>query len=237
MIDSGSFLKRSASDSRSDPRSDPRKIVIAVAHPLLRAGIRAIIDNELDLAVVGEAGHGNEAIRVINEQRPDLVLFDSSFSEPTIVGAMSELMLTTQGARVLVLTDAASPGNILQYLKLGARGVIAADATPHQLISGIRALSRGEFWLNGRATLDVVDAVHQLEEEKEQSDPLNQFNLTRREREVLGHLVEGLTNQELARTLGISPQTVKRHVSNILGETATSDRLELILLALSGHGI
>ena len=131
----------------------------------------------------------------------------------------------------MLLTGEIDRRNLLEALQLGARGVLLKETVAVEVVECLRAVMRGEHWLNGKSVHNLVQVLRSLMAEAEQ--PKNRFGLTAREIAVVGFIVEGCTNKDIARECGIAEETVKRHLKNIFDKTGVSSRLELAMFALN----
>ncbi|MGN8026632.1 response regulator [Microbacterium sp. 22242] len=198
------------------------RIVLVDDHPVVRAGLRALLESAEDLVVVGEAANADDACRSVAEQRPDVVLMDLSLGdgEGGIV-ATARIRTLPDPPAVLVLTTYDSESDILRALDAGAAGYLLKDAPPAELFAGIHAVSRGE-----PALAPSVAAV--LMRRASSPEP----RMTEREVEVLELLADGLGNRELAKTLFVSEATVKSHLSHIYAKLGVDTRAGAVAAAI-----
>jgi DNA-binding NarL/FixJ family response regulator len=206
-----------------------RTIVVADDVPVVRLGVRILIDNEPGWQLAGEATNGREALELVRARSPDLLLLDLEMPEMTGLEVLEALSAESRDTKVAVLTGAAETRNVLRSFELGARGVIAKDVPPLEILEGIRAVFDGDYWLAGRKVPNLVETIERLREDA--SEPFRKFGLTPRETEIVAEIVKGLTNKELALKFGIREDTIKRHLSNIFDKVGASHRLELVLFA------
>ncbi len=200
------------------------RVLIADDHRMVRKGLAILIEGTDDLALVGEASNGREAVRLCTELRPDVVLMDLIMPEMDGVEAIRIIHQTCAHVQVVALTSYKDDTLVQSALQAGAVGYLLKDASVDDLIAAIRAAH------DGKPTLSL-EAMQALLQGKTQPPPLGD-DLTAREREVLAALVEGLTNRQIAIQLGISPYTVNAHVSSILSKLNASSRTEAVALAL-----
>lgn len=198
------------------------RIVLVDDHPVVRAGLRALIGAQDDLSVVGEAYDLTSAERVVARQRPDVVLMDLSLGDGP-GGAEVTALLTSlpEPPRVLVLTTYDTEADILRALDAGAHGYLLKDAPPEQLWSGIRSTARGETVLASSVTATLVRRASS-------PGPV----VTEREVEVLELLSRGLGNREMARELFVSEATVKSHLSHIYTKLGVETRAGAVAAAI-----
>jgi two-component system, NarL family, response regulator NreC len=208
------------------------RIVIADDHGVLRAGLRALLNAEPDLQVVGEAGDGNEALRVAAEKRPDVVLLDLSMPGPNGIEVTRELRRQWPEAKVLILTVHEDEGLLQEGIRSGASGYIVKRAVESELINAIRAVSQGEMYVHPAMTRALVRGLAPRSVE----DPALANPLTRRELDVLRLVVQGNTNRQIADALGLSVRTVESHRANMMGKLDLTSRVELVRYAME-HGL
>lgn len=204
--------------------------MIADDVPVVRLGVRRLIEAEPELQLVGEARDGRETLDMVRESPPDLLLLDLDMPKLSGLEVMEELGPDFGGTKIAVLTGVAESKDVLKSFELGARGVIAKDVSPQEILQGIRAVFDGQYWLAGRSISNLVTTLEQLREDA--ARPFRKFGLTPRESEIVAEIVKGMTNRELAEKLNISEDTIKRHLSNIFDKVGASHRLELVLFAI-----
>lgn len=205
------------------------RIVVADDHALVLAGIRKLLDSEPDFAVVGEATTAAEAVHLTLTLRPDILLLDVAMPGESGLTAL-EGVARVPGLRTMLLTAGVDEHERARAFRLGARGILLKDAATDLLFDGIRAVMRGEYWMWRSATSTPTFERDEPDETRRPAEPAQ--TLTKRERDVLKHVVEGCTNREVAIRLGIGEDTVKHHVSNLFDKTGASTRVELALFAI-----
>ena len=182
--------------------------------------------------VVGEASDGDEAITQTLELLPDILLLDLSMPRMPGLEAMRAIMSGSPRVKILLLTATISTQQIIEALQIGARGIVTKDALIDQLTNAIDAVMQGDYWINGQRVVNLVGALHDLMQ-KAAVPERKTYGLTPRELEVVGCIVEGCSNRDIAKQFAISEETVKRHLSNIFDKTGVSTRLELALFAIA----
>lgn len=206
------------------------RVVLADDHRMMREGIRALLEREDDIEVVGEAADGREAVRLATQLCPDVVVMDVSMPLLNGIEATRQIRRDCPGARVLTLTVHETKDYVAQLLAAGASGYIIKRAGGDELVSAIRAVQRGEAFLHPSiAKLVIEDYVRRLKAGEGLSA---QEVLTDREREILQLIAEGYTNREIADSLHLSIKTVQNHRSNIMHKLDLHDRGELIKYAI-----
>jgi DNA-binding NarL/FixJ family response regulator len=202
------------------------RIVLVDDHAVVRTGLAQLLDGSEGIEVVGAAATGAEAVVVVRDTRPDVVLMDLQMPEMDGVAATRRLLAETPGTQVLVLTSYSDAERIVAALDAGAVGYLLKDADPEEIISGVRAVSRGESPLHPRAARTLLTA--------RSASPTS--GLTPRELEVLGLVREGLANKQIARRLGISERTVKAHLTSTFARIGVVDRTQAAVWA-ERHGV
>ena len=200
--------------------TDRIRIVIVDDHAMLRAGLEQLLGGEADLEVVGKAASGDEAVTVVRELRPDVVLMDLQMPGVDGVSATREIV-SEELADVLVLTSYSDAERIVGALDAGALGYLLKDAEPEEVLRGIRAVARGESPIDPKAARELLGARRTTAA----------ADLTPRESEVLALVRQGLANKQIARRLGISERTVKAHLTSTFQRIGVVDRTQAALWA------
>ena len=210
------------------------RVLLADDQVLLRAGLRVLIDGAPDLEVVGEASSGQEAVRLARETRPDVVLMDIRM--PGTDGLAATRMITgaedMADVRVLVLTTFEIDEYVFQALRAGASGFLGKGAEPAELIAAIQVVARGDSLLSPAATKSLIARFLASGGEEPDNEPSAALAaLTEREREVVALVAGGLSNDEIASHLVVSPATVKTHVNRAMTKLGAHDRAQLVIAA------
>ena len=198
------------------------RLLIVDDHPVVRDGLRGMLERQADFEIVGEAGNGRQAVRLVEELLPDIVLMDLRMPEMDGVAALGEIKSNQPQVQVLVLTTYDSDADILPAIEAGASGYLLKDSSREELYAGIRAAARGETVLAPSVAARLVSRMRAADEEQ----------LSSREIEVLQLVAEGESNSEIAEQLHISQATVKSHLVNIFGKLGVSDRTAAVTAAL-----
>jgi DNA-binding NarL/FixJ family response regulator len=212
--------------------SEAIRILIAEDQAIVRAGFRALLDAEPDMAVVAEAAGGRDAVARARETRPDLVVMDVRM--PELDGLEATRQITDDPAlastRVLVLTTFEIDEYVFGALRAGASGFLLKGGEPNDLLAAVRIVAGGESLLAPSVTRRLISAyVSRPEPAAPRSTRLD--DLTPRELEVLALVARGMSNHEIAGALHLSPLTAKTHVSRILGKLGARDRVQLVIAA------
>lgn len=210
------------------------RIVIADDHPVVRLGVRNILASQPDFHVIGEASDGDEAVALIRELHPDVLLLDLSMPRMPGLDALRELTDAAPYLRTILLTSEIQKRQVVEALQLGARGIVLKTAVLDDLIASIRSVAAGHYWLRGGEVINLVSVLTELVADAMPMAPQT-FGLTPRELDVVRLVVQGGTNRDIASSLKIGEETVKRHLTNAFDKTGVSNRLELALFAMHHH--
>lgn len=208
------------------------RVLIADDHPVVRVGLRNMLQADSTVKVVGEAADGMQALEMARSLQPDILLLDLAMPNVAGMEALREMTARNLNTRTIVLTGLIDKRQVLEALQLGARGVVLKDAVIEHLSACIRAVMQGQYWLEGRPVQNLVQVLRDLTAQTA-PPPRKTFGLTARELEVVTLITEGCTNKDIAKSFGISEETVKRHLTNIFNKLGVGNRLELALFALN----
>ncbi len=211
---------------------DQVHILIADDHPVFRFGLRKLLEAEPGLLVVGEAADGEEALKMVRQLKPELLLLDMSMPKMQGLDALRGLSESEFHPLTIVLTASIAREQVIEALQLGAHGIVMKHSATDLLIKSIRSVMAGQYWLGHESISDLVQVLRRVTFQQPDSKTRQDFRITPREKEVVGLIVAGYTNNDLAQKLGISKQTAKRHVTNIFDKLGVSNRLELVLFAI-----
>jgi two-component system response regulator NreC len=201
------------------------RILLADDHSVVRRGFRLILESQTDLEVVGEASNGREAVQLAEDLQPDVVVMDVSMPELNGIEATRRISEVAMRTRVLALSMHKDAVYVREILRAGAKGYLLKDAADHDLLSAVRAVSRGEGYLSPAVSESVLTDYR-----KHVTNPIDL--LTSREREVLQMIAEGRTNKEIANSLNLSVYTVEAHRGRIMEKLNLHSSSELVRFAL-----
>lgn len=212
------------------------RIVIADDQPLLRTGFKALIESAPDLAVVGEAGDGREAVRLVKAARADLVLMDIRM--PLLDGLAATRLITQDedlaGVKVLILTTFEIDEYVFEALRAGASGFLGKGVDADELLHAVRTVSRGDALLSPAATRSLISrflAIPAAPQPLDETACRGLEALTDRERQITTLVASGLSNDKIAAQLVLSPATVKTHVNRAMMKVGARDRAQLVVFA------
>jgi len=209
---------------------EPIRIVTVDDQPLIRFGFRMMLEAEEDLDVVGEAADGAEAITLARELDPDVMLMDVRMPGVDGIAATRNILEAHPAVRILVLTTFDLDEYAFSALRAGASGFLLKDAHPHELVTAIRSVHRGDAVTSPRVTRRMLELVAARLPHGD-ADRLEAVALTDREHDVLLAIAEGLNNTEIAERLFVTESTVKTHVGRVLAKIGARDRVHAVIFA------
>lgn len=212
---------------------DPIRILIADDHPLFRDGVVHSLNNEPDLAVVGQAGSGEEAFRLAAETMPDVLLLDIAMPGQGGIEAACRIAAACPFVQIIMLTVSEDQDDLMNALKAGARGYVLKGVSARELANIVRTVAAGEVYISPALASGILFEMTY----DRPVDPL--ADLTDREREILRLVGEGLTNREIGECLHLAEKTIKHYMTNVLQKLQVRSRVEAALLiqerALKNH--
>jgi DNA-binding NarL/FixJ family response regulator len=214
-----------------EPLSDVR-IVIADDHEVVRIGLAALLDRQAGFRVVGEASSGVEAVELVRQHRPDVVVMDIRMPDGSGTDACRRITSELPGTAVVMLTSYADEAALFASIAAGASGYVLKRIGSRELVDAVRAVAAGQSSLDPAVTGSVLNRLRkaqQLEEGGAFAD------LTEQERRVLARLAQGSSNREIAATLDLAEKTVRNYVSSILGKLALTSRSQAAGFAIRNH--
>ena len=203
-------------------------VVIAEDHPIFRDGLRRLLSLDPGFRIVGEAADPHTAVALVLEHGPDILLLDLAMPDGGGLVALRELSKADVGTRAIILTAAIDRDDELAAVQLGARGILTKETTTELLLKCMRCVLDGQYWLRQRTVGDLIGALT-----KQRAGSPEATALTPREIDIVAAIVDGASNREIAEQFGVSPQTVKNHLSSIFDKLGVSNRLELALYAVN----
>ena len=203
------------------------RILICDDHAVVRRGLRSLVSVKPEMELVGEAVDGEEAVAMAKKLNPDVIIMDLVMPRKDGVTAISEIKKKNHDARILVLTSFSDDKNVFSAIKAGASGYLLKDSSPEDLLQAIHDVYQGKSSLHPVIAQKVIQEMHQPTNLPPTDDPLST-----REVEVLQNVAQGMSNQEIARTLKIKEGTVRIHVGNILNKLQLANRTQAALYAL-----
>ncbi|TVP56028.1 MAG: DNA-binding response regulator [Gemmatimonadales bacterium] len=210
--------------------SDPIRVLLADDHAIFRAGLRALIELEDDVVLVGEAPDGDAAVDRALELKPDVIVMDLSMPGTNGLEATRRIAALDIGVKILVLTVHAEEEYLVPVVDAGASGYLTKSSADTDLMEAIRVVARGEVYLPARATTLLLKQYRTNEDDPDQGQGLR--DLSAREREVLALTAEGFSSSEIGKKLYISPKTVDTYRSRIMQKLGLNHRSELVRFAL-----
>ncbi len=205
------------------------RVVIADDHVVLLESLSMLLQSQPDFEVVGKAVNGNQAVELVHQQSPDVLVLDLFMPESDGFEVLRTLERADTRVAAVVLTASESQPDYVQVVKLGARGLVLKADDPQKLFDAIRTVAAGDLAFSNDIANQVVSAMAT----EPHSEPTSLARLSERERQIALLVARGLKNKDIAGELTISENTVKRHLQSIFSKTGTRDRLELAVLAVT----
>jgi two-component system, NarL family, nitrate/nitrite response regulator NarL len=207
----------------------PIRILIADDHPILRDGLRKLLEVEPDFIVAGEACNGHEALQMTRQLEPDMLLLDLVMPGVPCLEVLRSLTATPLPTRTILLTASIDRDEIVKALQLGARGIVMKDSASQLLMKAIRLVMAGQYWIGHEGVTGLIETFRtQMFDAMERP-----YGLTARELEIVTTVTTGFSNKEIAQRLSLSEETVKHHLTKIFSKLGVTNRLELALFAIS----
>ena len=204
-------------------------IILADDHPIVRRGLRSVLEAEKNFSLIGEAGDGLEAVRMVENLQPDILITDMMMPGLTGLEVTRQVRYRVPKTKIIILSMHASESYVLEALRNGANGYVLKDTVSEELVEAIRDVIAGRRYLSSQLSERAIETYIL----KAESTPEDSYDsLTTREREVLKLAAEGSTNNEIAERLFISPRTAETHRANLMKKLALSNHTELIRYAI-----
>jgi DNA-binding NarL/FixJ family response regulator len=213
------------------------RLLIAEDQPVVRTGLRAVLETASDIEIVGEAADGQEAVQRAIELSPDVIISELRLPKSDGLAILRTLQSRALPTKFLLFTSSDNKEDFIEAMKLGCCGILPKDAPPALIIKSIQKVHAGEIWLDSNTTAAVIRqfaspteaaAAHVAAATK----PRERAQLSQREREIIVLIAQGYKNKEIAEKMFITEQTVKNHLHNVFDKLGVSDRLELALYAI-----
>ncbi|MFV3414239.1 two-component system response regulator NarL [Pseudomonas nitroreducens] len=211
------------------PTDDRARILLVDDHPMMRKGVVQLLEFEDDLDVVGEAGSGEEALRMAAELEPDMILLDLNMKGMTGLDTLRAMRENGEDARIVVFTVSDDRNDVINVLRAGADGYLLKDMEPERLLEHIRQAATGQLTISPQLTQVLAQAL------RGDDRPKGIEELTDRERQILRQLAHGYSNKMIARKLDITEGTVKVHVKRVLHKLGMRSRVEAAVWAVENH--
>jgi DNA-binding NarL/FixJ family response regulator len=219
------------SDTAISETQDELRVLLVDDHDLFRTGLRNLLEEQGGLQVLGEAANGAEAVRLVRELAPDVVVMDLNMPAMSGVEATRHITALSPLTRVIVLTISDEDGDVMDAIVAGACGYLLKDASIRDVVNGIRAAAVGASLISPTIASKVLQQVRASTSDTEMADTIR-ADLSDRELEVLKLIANGKDNAQIAAVLVISPKTVKNHISNILMKLQISNRIQAAVYAV-----
>lgn len=210
----------------------PASILLIDDHPLLRQGIKQLVDMEDDIEIVGEASNAADGICIATELEPDLILMDLNMPEMNGIEALKKLREQNISSRIVMFTVSDQEDDVVAALRAGADGYLLKDMEPEDMLARVKEAALGKMVISDRLTTLLAEALRS--NKSRQSDRPDFDSLTPREKDILRLIAEGLSNKMIGRKLDISDGTVKVHVKHLLKKLNLHSRVEVAVWAVEG---
>jgi two-component system nitrate/nitrite response regulator NarL len=211
------------------------RILIVDDHTIFRAGVISLLSGQPEFEVIGEASDGDEALKILEKLKPDILLLDLCMPKKGGIEVLAALAKSGSSLRTIVLSAGAEGKEVSRAFELGARGLVLKDSAATILFKSIHAVMAGQYWIEKKSVSSLIQTLTHYGDTEKSGKPKN-YGLTPREMEMIQEVVSGYSNKEIAGRYRISEQTVKHHITNIFNKLGVYNRLELALFAFH-HGI
>ncbi len=212
------------------------KVLLVEDHAVVRTGLRLLLESRPEIRVVGEASGRNQCLQLVQQTAPDLVLLDLDLGEESGLDFLSEIVSASPACKVLLLTASRDERVYEEAVAAGALGIVHKETAAEVLLEAIEQVAQGRTWLDPGLTARVLQRLARGRSAQPEGETARIAALTRREREIVQAIGEGLKNREIGERLFISETTVRHHLTSIFSKLEVSDRLELLIYAYR-HGL
>ncbi|PLX98396.1 MAG: DNA-binding response regulator [Desulfuromonas sp.] len=209
-----------------------KRVLIVDDHPLFREGLKSLINRSLEYVSAGEAGSAEDAIAMVADLKPDLITMDISLPGKSGIDACREITRQLPNAQILIVSMHPKFEFIAEAFKAGARGYVVKEATSSRLIEAMDTLLRGEMYLDGGISVEIIAKLMGSNNEKASSEEESYELLTPREQQIMRLIVEGHTTKAIATQLDLSPKTVENHRANLMKKLDVHSKMELVRYAV-----
>ncbi len=210
----------------------PIRVIIADDHPVVRIGVRNVLAAHGHFSVIAESENGEQAVQQCIDFHPDVLLLDVQMPNSSSIDTLRKVANGAPDTRILLLTGSIQAEQLAEAFNAGSRGIVLKSALTEQIATALHAVMEGYYWAEGRRIDHLAGVLAELKLQVRQESN-ERFNLTRRELEVVGLIVKGFSNRDIAKQFNLSEETVKRHLSNTFEKLNISTRLELAIFALA----
>ena len=208
------------------------RIVLADHQLIFRDGMKSLLESQPDFAIVGEVGNATQALRLVRDLHPDVLVLDMAMPGGGLA-VLKKLTAMPQPVRVIALAAAADRETMMTALSNGARGVIGRETTAAMLVKSIRTATTDQYWIGRDDVGFIVEQMRRLTQQAEAEQHAKKFRLTRREMDIVTAVAAGESNKGIAERLSLSEDTVKHHVSHVFDKLGVYSRLELAVFAIN----
>ncbi len=208
------------------------RVLIADKHAMFREALSCVLAQQTDLRLAGEAADGAQVLERVKTLKPDILLLDLELPLLSGTGVLQVLAREPQQTRTILLIDSAEQDDLVEALKLGARGILSKQTTPALLFKCIRTVAAGQFWIGQENITSLIDHLRARPAQPAPPPQSIGVELTRRESEIVASIIDGATNKQIAQSLSISEQTVKHHLTSVFAKVGVTNRLELAMVAM-----
>jgi DNA-binding NarL/FixJ family response regulator len=208
-----------------------KKILVVDDHPMFREGIKSIIARNPQLEVVGEAGEGKAALKLVEDLRPDMVLLDVSLPDMNGIDLIQDIKKVLPQTRILMISMHTKLEYLTSAFQAGATGYVVKDAPSEKILQALDLVSRGEYFLDTLVARQIVERLAEFPDRQAKVTDAAYGSLTPREQEILRLTAEGQSKNKIAAHLGISPRTVENHRANLMAKLDLHSTLEMVRYA------